>query len=260
MRFIMDIYKELDALRLSNRLSKDISLLADLIDCIPYPIQVYAPDGTSVFVNRALLNDYNIDRPDKIVGKYNVFKDYGVTTAELLPFAKSVFNGETFFKTNIKVPLEAISLLFAPMDLDIEAMFLDMTIFPIIDKDGKIPYAAALFINRRIYRGKKEIERVKEYIEAHCIDNFDINEVAKVACLSKTHLTRLFKKHTGTTLHEYYLENKINKLKEKLLDLELSVTQAFNACGLNYNGHFAKVFKEKTGLSPSQYRKTYRTQ
>lgn len=252
--------KVLDNMKLSQRFGRDISLIDNLIDSFPYPIQVYSPDGTSVMVNRALLRDYNLDSPDIIVGKYNVFKDYSVTTNELLPFAKRVFNGETFFKTNIKVPLEDIFLRFGTRDLDIEAMFLDITMFPIFDKDGKIPYAAALFINRRIYRGKKEIAKAKEYIKVHCVDKFDINEVAKEACLSKTHLTRLFKKHTGTTLYEYYLTNKINKLQELLLDLELSITQAFNICGFNYNGHFAKVFKEKTGLSPSQFRKTYRTE
>ncbi|NLC17250.1 MAG: helix-turn-helix transcriptional regulator [Clostridiales bacterium] len=146
---------------------------------------------------------------------------------------------------------------FEIKDLDIEAMFIDIAIFPIYDKDGKIPYAAVLFINRRVYRAKKEIAMAQEYIKSHCDDKFDINQIAKAACLSKTHLTRLFKKHTGTTMYEYYITNKISKLQEQLLDLDLTITQAFNACGLNYNGHFAKVFKQKTGLSPSQYRKKY---
>jgi len=45
-------------------------------------------------------------------------------------------------------------------------------------------------------------------------------------------------------------------LKEKLLDTNLSIAQAFAACNMDYNGHSARVFKEKTGLSPSAYRKT----
>jgi AraC family transcriptional regulator len=34
-------------------------------------------------------------------------------------------------------------------------------------------------------------------------------------------------------------------LKEKLLDTNLSIAQAFAACNMNYNGHSARVFKEK---------------
>ena len=32
-------------------------LLAKVIECFPYPIQVYAPDGTSVLVNKAMLTE-----------------------------------------------------------------------------------------------------------------------------------------------------------------------------------------------------------
>ncbi|NLY18077.1 MAG: helix-turn-helix domain-containing protein [Clostridiaceae bacterium] len=65
----------------------------------------------------------------------------------------------------------------------------------------------------------------------------------------------MFKKHTGITPREYYINYKISKLKEKLLDTNLSVAQAFAACNLEYNGHSARVFKEKTGSSPSAYRR-----
>jgi len=35
-------------------------LLTKVIECFPYPIEVYAPDGTTVLVNRAMLNEYHI--------------------------------------------------------------------------------------------------------------------------------------------------------------------------------------------------------
>lgn len=110
-----------------------------------------------------------------------------------------------------------ISSYFGIEDFDIEAMFIDITIFPIYDKNGNIPYAAAMLAKKHVYRGKKEIERAKEYIESHSTEAFNINEAAKAAYLSKTHLTRLFKKHTGLTPHEYYMESKIKKLQETLL-------------------------------------------
>ncbi|NLP44680.1 MAG: AraC family transcriptional regulator, partial [Peptococcaceae bacterium] len=44
-------------------------LLAKVIEYFPYPIQVYAPDGTSVLVNKAMLAEYNISRPEMIVGR-----------------------------------------------------------------------------------------------------------------------------------------------------------------------------------------------
>jgi transcriptional regulator GlxA family with amidase domain len=57
------------------------------------------------------------------------------------------------------------------------------------------------------------------------------------------------------TPHEYYMSIKIDKIKDRLLDTNLSVEEAFARCGVHYHGHFAALFKEKTGFTPMQYRK-----
>ncbi len=230
-------------------------LLAKVIECFPYPIQVYAPDGTSVLVNQAMLAEYHAISPDMVVGKYNIFKDPYIVASGQLPVLKRAFQGETVFFPDIKVPLEDIAERYGVEDFDIEAVYQDITVFPILDGEKRVIYVAAFLINRRVYRGKDEIEKAKEYIEIHWLERFDLNETARAACLSKAHFTKLFKKHTGVTPHEYYTNYKISKVKEKLLDANLSIAQAFAACNMDYNGHSARVFKNKTGLSPSAYRK-----
>ena len=230
-------------------------LLAKVIECFPYPIQVYALDGTSVLVNPAMLAEYHAVSFDMVVGKYNIFKDPYIVASGQLPVLKRAFQGETVFFPNVRVPLEEIAERYGIQDFDVEAVYQDITVFPILDDEKRVIYVAAFLINRRVYRGKDEIEKAKEYIENHWLDRFDLSETAKAACLSKTHFAKLFKKHTGVTPYEYYTNYKIGKLKEKLLDTNLSIAQAFAACNMNYNGHSAQVFKEKVGLSPSTYRK-----
>jgi len=236
-------------------LSGKEELLAKVIDFFPYLIQVYAPDGTSVLVNKALLDEYHLAGPEFIVWKYNVLKDPSVIATGKYDLIKRAFRGETVFVQDIRVPIEDITERYGIHDLDILAAYQDITIFPIFDDQKQVIYVAALLINRRVYRGKDEVEKAKEHIENHWMEPFSISETAKAACLSKAHFTRLFRKHTGMTPHEYYINYKINKLKEKLLDNNLSVAQAFAACNLDYNGHSAKVFRDKTGVSPSAYRK-----
>lgn len=230
-------------------------LLAKVIECFPYPIQVYAPDGTSVLVNQAMLDEYHAVSFDMVVGKYNIFKDPYIVASGQLPVLKRVFQGETVFFPDVKVPLEEIAERYGIQDFDVEAVYQDITVFPILDDEKRVIYIAAFLINRRVYHSKNEIEKAKEYIENHWLDRFDLSETAKAACLSKTHFAKLFKKHTGVTPYEYYTNYRIGKLKEKLLDTNLSIAQAFAACNMDYNGHSARVFKDKTGLSPSAYRK-----
>lgn len=230
-------------------------LLAKVIDCFPYPIEVYAPDGTAVLVNKAMLNEYHVPDPDAIVGKYNIFEDPYIISSGKLDVLKRAFQGETVFFSDIKVPLEDIAERYGIHDLDVESVYQDITVFPIQDNEKRVIYVAALLINRRVYRGKDEIEKAKEYIESNWQEKFDLSKAAKAAFLSKAHFVKLFKKHTGVTPHEYYINYKIGKVKEKLLDANLSVAQAFAACNMDYNGYTAKQFKSKVGVSPSEYRK-----
>jgi transcriptional regulator GlxA family with amidase domain len=58
------------------------------------------------------------------------------------------------------------------------------------------------------------------------------------------------------TPHDYYINVKISKVKDKLQDLSLSIEEAFAQCGIHYHGHYAELFKKKTGLTPSDYRKS----
>ena len=229
-------------------------LLAKVIEFFPYPIQVYTPDGTSLLVNTAMLTEYHAISPEQVVGKYNVLKDPAVLASSQLPILKQAFQGKTVFFTGIKVPLEQIAERYGIQDLDVEAVYQDITLFPIIDEMKQLLYVVAFLINRRVYRGITEIEKAKEYIETHWLDSFSAEETAKAACLSKAHFSKLFKQHTGLTPKEYYINYKISKVKEKLLDTNLSIAQAFAACNIKYNGYSAGLFKKKVGLSPSAYR------
>ena len=158
------------------------------------------------------------------------------------------------------MPLEQIIEKYGLPDLDMEAAYQDITLFPIFDDQQEVAYVVALLVNRRVYRGKEEIERAKEFLENHWLEKFDAAKIAKCANLSKGHFTRLFRKHTGITPHQYYINCRVAKLKEKLLDPNLSVAQAFAACNMDYSGYAAQLFRERVGVSPSVYRKMAKTE
>lgn len=241
---------------LRSSLEKE-DLLAKVIYCFPYPIEVFSPDGTTVLVNRTLLTEYHVPGPDEIVGKYNIFKDSFIIASGQMDAVKKAFQGETVFFHDVKMPLDDIIKRYGIRDLDVEVVYQDITLFPIPDNTKKTAYVVALMINRRVYRSKDEIEKAREYLENHWMENYDAEKAAKVACLSKSHFTKLFKKCTGITPREYHLNYRIEKLKEMLRDTNLTVAQAFAACNMDYNGHSARIFREKIGISPSGYRKLH---
>jgi AraC family transcriptional regulator len=236
-------------------LLEEQELLAKVIEFFPYPIQIFSLDGTVRIINKATLEMIGIKSVESHVGRYNVFEDPIVRDLGVMDRVRQVLTGKTIYLTDFNAPYQDMIRYFNVEDRDIQTISSDITCFPLVNADGVIECFAAVFIFKKIYRGKEEIALAKEYIETHWLERFDLNETAKAACLSKAHFTKLFKKHTGVTPHEYYTNYKISKLKEKLLDTNLSIAQAFAACNMDYNGHSARVFKNKTGLSPSAYRK-----
>ncbi len=234
-------------------------MLFQVAELFPFPIQIFSPDGTAVFSNRATLEMWNISDESQIVGKYNLLKDPIVNEQlGLKEYVQRVFQGEIVRVPDVKVPLDAFLEWYAPRNSDyaIQSMYTDILNFPIFNENYIITHIVSVFIPNRIFSGQPEIAKARQYIETHWLDEFAMEKIAQAANMSRYHFARVFKKHTGMTPYSYYQDIKIRRLKEALRDTNLSITQAFASCGVEYSGSFARVFRDKVGMTPTQYRKS----
>ncbi len=234
-------------------------MLFQVAEIFPFPIQIFAPDGTAVFSNRATREMWNISDESQIVGKYNLLKDPIVN--EQLGFreyVQRVFQGEIVRVPDAKLPLAAFLEWYSPRNTNcsVQSMYMDILNFPIFDERHTVTHIVSVFIPNRIFSGQPDIVKAREYIETHWLDEFDMEKAAQAASMSRYHFARVFKKHTGMTPYSYYQDIKIRRLKATLRDTNLSITQAFASCGVEYSGSFAKVFRDKVGMTPTQYRKS----
>lgn len=73
-----------------------------------------------------------------------------------------------------------------------------------------------------------------------------------------TYLANLFSAETGSTIEQYIIACKIDRVKELLLSSELTLTRI--SCQLNYSSvaHLSNQFKKVTGLTPCSFRKLHR--
>jgi len=92
----------------------------------------------------------------------------------------------------------------------------------------------------------------KKFIDDNADKNLQLNEVLKVACMSKSGFCKSFKIAFGTTFKDYFLECRIEKAKDLLRD-GMSVTEV--ASNLNYadSSYFARIFKKVEGVPPSHF-------
>lgn len=97
-------------------------------------------------------------------------------------------------------------------------------------------------------------------IRAHPEHIISLKEAARKIGRSKATLTRLFRKTTGKSFKQYQMENRIEHAKQMLAThSHLPITEIAMQTGFEDPFYFSKFFHEKTGMSPSDYRKRQST-
>jgi len=233
--------------------------LFQMAGLFPIPLQIFKQNGDILFINQAVLKAWNVLDSSRILGKYNLMQDPLVNEQYgLREYINRVFQGEVVLIEDIRIPLESFWAWYdtRSADYDVAAIYTNILNFTVWVEDVKEAYVVSVFLTSRLYQGISDVTKAKEYLENHWREDFDVQKLAGAIHLSPSHLARLFKKHTGMTLYDYYQEIKINRLKAALRDQNLSVAQAFVSCGFEYSSNFTRFFKEKVGMTPSQYRKT----
>lgn len=99
------------------------------------------------------------------------------------------------------------------------------------------------------------IKEVCSYIDSHLAKaSLSIGELSEVACLAPTYLSALFRKKTGNTISSYIQEARLNKACELLKNPAYKQYEIAEMVGYDDAKYFAKAFKKKMGLTPSEYR------
>ena len=112
-------------------------------------------------------------------------------------------------------------------------------------------------IRRICYSNDKQIEAViatRNFIDNNFDKDLKLDFLSHIRFTSKYHLLRLFKRYYGQTPRQYLIDKRIEKSKEKLIN-GMTVTGTCFAVGFESLGSFSKLFKTKTGKSPSLFQK-----
>ena len=114
-----------------------------------------------------------------------------------------------------------------------------------------------IHVKNTCFSNDKQIETIIE--TRHFIDNnfekdLKLDFLSRVRFTSKYHLQRLFKRYYGLTPRQYLIDKRIEKSKEYLKN-GMTVTETCFSVGFESLGSFSKLFKTKTGKSPSKFQK-----
>jgi AraC-like DNA-binding protein len=101
-----------------------------------------------------------------------------------------------------------------------------------------------------------QLRRAVDFIEANCLRNIRLQELAALTGLSQSHFSHSFKASTGMAPHDWQMNARLAKAKELLLAGEQPLIAVAADMGFADHAHFCRVFRKHVGATPSRWKKT----
>lgn len=105
----------------------------------------------------------------------------------------------------------------------------------------------------------KKICSGRDYLQEHYTDSFSLSKVAEYSCMSQYHFSRVFTHVFGEPPNTFVARLRIEKAKTMLITENFSISEICAEVGYSSVGSFSSLFREKVGISPSQYRRKLRS-
>ena len=104
-------------------------------------------------------------------------------------------------------------------------------------------------------REKDRMNRIIQHTMLNFQKNISLEEIADIANLSKSAFCRYFKHAVKKSYNEFVYDIRVEYACKLLLERDLAITQICYDSGFRNPSAFSQIFKQKQGISPSQYRK-----
>lgn len=102
------------------------------------------------------------------------------------------------------------------------------------------------------------IRRAQQYISAHIREKLSVPHVARMVDVSPSYMTALFHKNLQISPAEYIRRMKIQESKQLIREGNMNFTEIAEALHYSTVHHFSRQFKDKFGITPSEYAKSVR--
>ncbi len=104
----------------------------------------------------------------------------------------------------------------------------------------------------------KRLRRVLDFIADEIDTDLSVERLADVACLSRFHFSRAFKKAVGVPPHRYIAERRFELAKALLASSDRPLSEIAMACRFSSQANFSRAFLRAAGMTPGKYRSSKR--
>jgi transcriptional regulator GlxA family with amidase domain len=103
------------------------------------------------------------------------------------------------------------------------------------------------------------VRLIVEHIESNLGERIQIQELARIAGVSKGHFFHVFKRCFGVTVGNYVTARRMQLARRYLLTTSDSLAEIALRCGMTDQPHFTKIFRRVFGQPPARWRRARMT-
>lgn len=109
-------------------------------------------------------------------------------------------------------------------------------------------------IHPLLARAQPKLAEAAQLMEANIEEPLELQELARLAGISRRQLERLFLKHLGCTPSRYYLRVRLNRARRLLKQTSCSIVEVASMCGFISATHFSRCYRKTMGRAPKYER------
>lgn len=122
---------------------------------------------------------------------------------------------------------------------------------------NSVKLASAELCERRSYSNELYANHAAMYVSKHIGEKIYVEDISKELGISYGYLSKIFKDEMGMSLVDYINTIKIERIKELLLNRDVSFEDAGASVGINDVKYLSRIFKKYTGITSGEYRRQY---
>ena len=125
-------------------------------------------------------------------------------------------------------------------------------------RESENPTGGKLQTSNAVHSENEIIRQAQIFISSHIREKLSVPLVARQVDVSPSYLTALFHKNLQISPGEYIRRIKLQESKQMIRENDLNFTEIAAALQYSTVHHFSRQFKEKFGITPTEYAKSVR--
>lgn len=147
-----------------------------------------------------------------------------------------------------------IDSVYVPHPTLAQDLFLLSVFFEILSYTARTGKSAGAVNPPHSSEMNEHVLKALAFMSKNYRSQISVNDIAEAAHISEKYLRELFKKETGRSMQAYLTDLRLSAAKTLLSNSKYNISEVANLSGFAEYRNFIRVFKDKYGITPTEYR------